>query len=303
MLGKILPLHIYKTVDEKIHYNSLNEIRMRQNEPVVVYLNGQPFYLGEKGVTSNQNHAIIATKQDIENVVFSASDFSIYSVNEQIKRGFLVVDGGVGIGICGNIVSENNQIKTITHFSSINIRISHEVKNCSLSAFDAIVQNMTIRNTLVVSPPGCGKTTFIRDFIWQLSEKNYCLNILVLDERGEIGGGGLLNLGKFADVLSFSTKLQGFEHGIRALSPQLIVTDEIGSNQDIEALEYAANCGVNVMATVHAASVEDLKNKPGFDKLLKNKYFSRFVFLSNRQGPGTLEGIYNENLVRVSTWS
>ena len=160
-----------------------------------------------------------------------------------------------------------------------------------------------MKNTLVVSPPGAGKTTFIRDFVYQLSEKNYCLNILVLDERGEISGGGKLNLGKFADILSFANKRQGFEQGIRALAPNLIVTDEIGGIEDVEALQYATNCGVNVLATVHASNIEDLKQKEGFDELLKNKYFSRFVFLSSRQGPGTLEAIYNENLTRISTWS
>ena len=303
MLGKILPLNIFSVIDEKVNYKELNEIRLRENQPIVVFINGQPFYLGEKGITSNEKNAIYVTKQEIESIVFSASDFSIYSVNEQIKRGFLVLDGGVRIGLCGNIVSENNEIKTITNFSSLNIRIPHEVKNCSLDAFAQIITDLRMNNTLIVSPPGAGKTTFIRDFVFQLSEKNYCLNILVLDERGEISGGGKLNLGKFADVLSFSAKRQGFEQGIRALSPNLIVTDEIGGTEDIEALQYAANCGVNVLATVHAANIEDLKLKKGFAELLKDKYFSRFVFLSSRQGPGTLEAIYNENLTRISTWS
>ena len=303
MLGKILPYNIYKIIDEKINFKELNEIRLRENQPIVVFINGQPFYLGEKGITSNEDSAICVTKQEIESIVFSASDFSIYSVNEQIKKGFLIIDGGIRIGLCGNVVSENNEVKTISNFSSLNIRIPHEVKNCSLNAFSQIITDMHMKNTLVVSPPGAGKTTFIRDFVFQLSEKNYCLNILVLDERGEISGGGKLNLGKFADVLSFANKREGFEQGIRALAPNLIVTDEIGGIEDIKALQYATNCGVNVLATVHASNIEDLKAKEGFDELLKNKYFSRFVFLSSRQGPGTLEAVYNENLTRISTWS
>lgn len=303
MLGKILPLHIGKVIDEKISLNQINEIRLRANQPIVVFLNGQPFYLSEKGVTSKTENAIYITKEEIESIVFNASGFSIYSVNEQIKRGFLVIDGGVRIGLCGTVVSDDNQVKTITNFSALNIRIPHEVKNCSLSAFSLLVSDMTIRNTLIVSPPGAGKTTFIRDFVYQLSEQNYCLNILILDERGEISGGGEMNLGKFADILSFTTKSKGFEQGIRALSPNLIVTDELGSIEDIHALKYAMNCGVSVLATVHASSVEDLKAKEGFKELLAEKYFSRFVFLSTRQGPGTLEAVYNENLTRISSWS
>ncbi|MGI5841707.1 MAG: ATPase, T2SS/T4P/T4SS family [Christensenellales bacterium] len=303
MLGKILPLHIFKAIDEKVSYSQLNEIRLRVNQPVLLYLGGQPYYLGEKGITSNQNNAFVVTKEQIDDIVFAASGFSIYSVNEQIKRGFLVIDGGIRIGICGDVVMENGVLKTITNFTSLNIRIPHEVKNCCLDAFGEIVSDLTIKNTLVVSPPGAGKTTFIRDFVNQLSEQNYCINVLVIDERGEISGGGQLNLGKFADVLSFTNKYDGFMQGIRALNPNLIVTDELGGQEDVEALMYAMNCGVSVLATVHAANMEDLKQKSGFNKLLQEKYFSRFVFLSNKQGPGTIEGIYNQNLSRISTWS
>ena len=303
MLGKILPYQISSVIEEKIGLKQVNEIRLRANQPIVIFLNGQPFYLGEKGVTSKAEHALFVTKQQLEDIVFNASGFSIYSVNEQIKQGYLIIDGGIRIGLCGTVVSNNHEIKTISNFSALNIRIPHEVKNCSLSAFGLLVDHMTIKNTLIVSPPGAGKTTFIRDFIYQLSQQNYCLNILVLDERGEISGGGEMNLGKFADVLSFTNKNDGFMQGIRALSPNLIVTDELGGQEDIKALKYAMNCGVSVLATVHASCVEDLKAKEGFKELLQEKYFSRFVFLSTKQGPGTLEAVYNENLTRISSWS
>jgi stage III sporulation protein AA len=303
MLGKILPLNIFKAIDEKIAYSQLNEIRLRAGQPVVIYLGGQPYYLCEKGVTSNLKNAFHITKQEIEGIIFSASGFSIYSVNEQIKRGFIVTSGGIRIGLAGDVVKENGQIRTITNFTSVNIRIPHQIKDCSLQAFDTIVSDLTIKNTLVISPPGAGKTTFIRDFIYQLSEQNYCLNVLVLDERGEISGGGEMNLGAFCDILSFTSKFEGFEQGIRSLSPNLIVTDELGAEKDIEALKYAMNSGVNVLATVHASSIEDLKQKKDFKQLLEDKYFSRFVLLSSKQGPGTLEGIYNQNLTRISSWN
>lgn len=303
MLGKILPIHIFKAIDENLSLNQLNEIRLRAMQPIVVYLGGQPYYLSEKGVTSNLNKAMHATKQEIEEIVFSASGFSIYSVNEQIKRGFIVTSGGLRIGLGGDVVKENGAVRTITNFTSLNIRIPHQVEDCSLGAFDKIVEDMTIKNTLVISPPGAGKTTFIRDFVYQLSKQNYCLNVLVLDERGEISGGGELKLGSFTDVISFTSKLEGFEQGIRTMSPALIVTDELGTEEDIKALKYAMNCGVSVLATVHASNLEELKQKTGFKELLDNKYFSRFVLLSSKQGPGTLEGVYNQNFSRLSTWN
>ncbi len=303
MLGKILPLNIFNVIDKKIDFSRLNELRLRSNQPVTVFLNGQPYYLGEKGLTSNISKAIICKKEDIEDVVFRASGCSIYSVNEQIKRGFIVVEGGIRIGICGDVVIEKDEIKTISNYTSLNIRIPHEIKNCSLSAFSAIVDEFGVKNTLVISPPSCGKTTFIRDFVFQLSENNFCLNVLVLDERGEIFGGGQMNLGKFCDVLSYSTKKLGFIQGIRTMAPNLIVADELGGEDDLNAIKNAFNCGVNIMATVHASSVTELRAKNEFKELLNSKCFSRFVVLSSRQGPGTLEGVYNENLTRIASWS
>lgn len=303
MLGKILPTNIFEVIDQKINFSQLNEIRLRANQPVVVYLGGQPYFLSEKGITGNSDKSIYITKQEIEDIVFSASGCSIYSVNEQIKKGFIIIDGGIRIGLCGNVLKENNQIITQNNWTSLNIRIPHKVEDCSLQVFDLLVKDNKLKNTLIVSPPGAGKTTFIRDFICQLSARNMCINTLVLDERGEIFGMGELNLGKFADVLTFTDKYNGFMQGIRTMSPELIVTDELGDQQDIEALKYAFNCGVCVIATVHANNFENLKLKSGFDELLKNKYFSRFVFLSNRQGPGTIEGVYNENMSRLSTYS
>lgn len=302
MLGKILPSNIFNAIDTRLNYNELNEIRLRAGQPVVVFISGRPYYLAETGVTTSLDKAITITKMDIENVIFNASGFSIYSVNEQIKKGFIIVEGGIRIGICGSVVCENEQIKTITDFSSLNIRIPHEVKNCCLPVFAQLVGEYNVRNTLILSPPGCGKTTFIRDFVYQLSERNYCLNVLILDERGEIFANGQMRVGKFADVLSFINKKEGFENGIRAMCPNLIVTDELGFDKDIEALKYAMNCGVSVVATVHASNIEELKNKQGFKDLLVNKYFSRYVILSSKQGPGTVEGVYNENLTRISSW-
>ncbi len=303
MLGKILPLEIFNAIDTKLNYSQLNEIRIRANQPIVVFIGGQPYFLCAQGVTTSIEKSFILNKEEVENIIFTASGNSIYAVNEQIKKGFLIVEGGIRIGLCGNVVSEHGQILTITNFSSLNIRIPHEVRNCSLNVFSQLVGEYNVRNTLIVSPPGCGKTTFIRDFVFQLADKNFCLNILVLDERGEISGGGQMDLGKFADVLSFTTKKLGFENGIRAMSPNLIVTDELGFEEDIDALKYAMNCGVSVVATVHASGVEDLKNKVGFKELLLSKYFSRFVILSSKHGPGTLEGVFNENLIKISSWS
>lgn len=299
IFSEIFPYDLFKVVSEKINISQLNEIRLRINKPIVVSMGGQNYFLGKEGITNNIKSAIIFTKEDIENIIFRASQCSIYAVNEQIKQGFLTLENGVRIGIAGKVVYENSEIKTIKDFTSLVIRIPHNIRNCSLIAFNNILNNGNFCNTLIISPPGCGKTTFLRDILFQLSSRNICFNVLVLDERGEIAGtsnnDNCLIDSNFCDVLSFSSKKDGFLFGIRALSPSLIFCDEIGGKEDFEAINYACNCGVGIVSTIHAASLDELKRKPNFMILKENKLFERYVLLSNREGPGTLEGIYDEN--------
>ena len=299
MLEQILPSEICLPLTKHVSFNALNEIRLRVDKPIVLSMGSQKFFLSSHGTTGNLKEAIFPSKTMIEDIIFRASEFSIYSVNEQIKRGFLVTQGGVRLGLGGDLIEEKGQIKTLTNFNSINIRIPHEVKNCSLSCFDYIIENGNILNTLIISPPGGGKTTFLRDFILQLSSRNFAFNVLVLDERGEIDLGSKGCIGNFADKISFASKKVGFENGIRSLSPNLIITDELGSSDDVQALLYACNSGVSIMASVHADSVESFLAKEDFAKVIKEKVFKRFIVLSLRNGPGTLEGVYNENLSRL----
>lgn len=300
MLSKILPEKIFKILDEKVNLKAVNELRFRADKPIVVCVSGKNYFLTENGVSSNLTNALFASKIAIEDIIFRASECSIYSVNEQIKRGFIVTDGGIRIGIGGNVVEENGQIKTMTNFTSCNMRFPHNVKNCSLCAYPFIVHDDKIENTLVISPPNAGKTTFLKDFVLQLSERKLSYNVLLLDERGELDNNVDSN---FFDKIAFSTKKVGFENGIRSLSPDLIVTDEIGQEEDIDAIIYAITSGISVLATTHADSMETFLKKPLFQRVIKDKVFKRYVLLSKRNGPGTFEGVYNENFARVSKMS
>lgn len=301
MLSDVIGEKLYTIITTKFNFGYLNEIRIRVDKPIVVFVKGQAYYLGNNGLVTSEENAIIATKQMVEDIIFRASEFSVYSINEELKKGFIVLKGGERLGIAGTLVCEKGEIKTLNNFTSINIRIPHEIKNCSLDAFSFLVGEDGIKNTLIISPPGGGKTTFIRDFVNQLSIRNLSFNVLIIDERGEIAGdNGELNVGKFSDVIAFSDKKTGFMQGIRAMNPHIIVTDEIGGDEDIKAIKYAGNCGVKVIATIHAGSLEELKAKEGFEDL-KNT-FERYVLLSKRNGPGTIEGVYNENFSRLAIW-
>ena len=298
MLQKILNENIHNILKEKVGYDKINEIRFRENSPVVVTVDGQAYFLGQNGLTLTKKFAIIATKQMLEDIVYKASEFSIYAVNEELKQGYLVIGNGVRIGVGGMFVMDNGNIKTIRDFSSLNIRIPHKVKGCCLPVFDKLTYDKTIYNTLIVSPPGQGKTTFLRDFAYQLCEKDYMMNLLILDERGEIAGkNNNLEVGAFCDVLSFCNKKTGFLHGIRSMNPHAIFTDELGDIEDFDAIKFASNCGVKIVATIHAENIEQLKRKPHFEIICK--VFDRYVFLEPNGKVGKIAGVYNRNFSKV----
>lgn len=282
--------------------NKINEIRIRQGKRVVISISNKSYYLSQDGITGDKDRAIIADKFLIDDIIKRACENSVYAFSDQIKNGYITTKGGIRIGIGGEGVYEKNTLKTIKNINSLSIRIAREVKDCS----KPILQYIFLRefqNTLIISPPGCGKTTMIRDVLRSLSEKNYCYNILLVDERFEIAncfnGISTLDVGNFCDVLSGIDKGYAFEYGIRSLRPDIIVTDEL-ANKDYEALQLASSCGVRLLASIHARSIEDLRIKKGFDDILSNKIFDRFVVLSSREGVGTIEGVYDENLRCIS---
>jgi stage III sporulation protein AA len=234
----------------------------------------------------------------LQDFVYKLCDNAVYAVNDQLKQGFITLPKGVRVGICGEVVYNEGQVVTIKNFQSANIRIPHSIKGCSLMGLKHMLDKEFL-NTLILSPAGAGKTTFIRDVVEQLSKQNYCYNVLVADERNEIAcvinGVAEIPLGNFADIYSNCSKEFAFKQGIRSMKPDIFVTDEIDIDKDLQSIIDARNSGVKVLATIHSDNISQLKLKRGFDKIIENKVFDRYIVLSDSEGPGTLTHIYDGN--------
>lgn len=298
MLRRYLPEVIYNTIARHLNYADINEIRMRVNCPLVICIKNKKYFIGERGF-SDYDNAIICSYEMMQEFVYRLCDNAVYAVNDQLKQGFITLPKGVRVGICGEVVYDNGKVVTIKNFQSANIRIPHNIKGCSLVALDYMLDNKFL-STLVISPPGAGKTTFIRDVVCQLSNHNYCYNVLIADERNEIAsvnnGVAEISLGNFADIYSNCSKEFAFKQGIRSMKPDIFVTDEIDIDNDLQSIIDATNSGVEVLATIHSNNITELKTKRGFDKVLENKVFDRYIVLSDSEGPGTLTHIYDSNL-------
>ena len=302
MLEDILPTSIAKSIS-MLNYKSLCEIRLRANRPVMVnYLNTY-YYLGQAGLC-NEDDAIICTTETIQNILNKASNHSIYAINDEIKNGYISVKGGIRIGLTGDVVSENDKILTIKNISSLNIRIPHQVNGCAYKVSKLLFDEVgNVLNALILGSPGTGKTTILRDLCVQINNYRKDINILLLDERLEISASfdGIpeLNVGKSTDVTCGGQKDINIINGLRSMSPDIIVLDEIGTIRDIRALEYAVNTGVGIIASVHCKNIYELQKKTELASLINQKSFKRYIELSNSNGKGAIENIYDESFKSV----
>lgn len=294
MLKDYLDREIYNLIIKNFSFDDITEIRMRVNQNIIIVIKNKKYYLKD-----DNNDLIKVNYTMIENFIKRASENSLYAYNESLINGYLTLNSGIRVGLCGYVVTNDDKVATIKDFQAINIRIPHIIRNCSLNAYDFLV-NEEIKNTLIISAPGNGKTTFIRDFIYQLYNHNNSKNILVVDERNEIcstlKGEPQIDLGGFCDIYTNCSKHFAFKNGIRSMRPDVIITDELDLDHDIDCIIEAINSGVNVIASIHANDLNQLRKKKGFDYILDNKFFSRYVVLSNLEGPGTLTNIYDEKL-------
>ena len=284
-----------------IDYRLLQEIRIRADAPLMVVYHGKEYFVGRSGcLTTDPEAPLMAERQDVKETMERISNYSMYAFEEELKQGFITIQGGHRVGVAGKIVLEKDQVKNLRYISFINIRLAHQLLGCGDRVLPYLINGESIYHTLIISPPRCGKTTLLRDLIRQLSNgsaKRHGMNVGVVDERSELGacyqGTPQNDLGYRTDILDCCPKKEGMMMLVRSMSPNVIAVDEIGSKEDVEALEYVMNCGVKILATVHGKSMEEIRKKPILGRLVQEKVFQRYVLLSASQ-IGRVDAIFDE---------
>ena len=299
-------------VDKRV-LDSAEEIRLRADKPMIIQQYLKEWFVSKNGgLDKSCNEPYIVAQSEMLKTIEIMSENSIYAYQDEIKNGFITLRGGHRVGIAGKVVLDGNSIKNIKDISGLNIRISREIPGCSDHIINYILDRKGgIHNTLIISPPQCGKTTILRDIARKISD-GICeagfkgIKVGIVDERSEIAacykGVPQNNVGIRTDVMDGCPKSLGMCMMIRSMSPQVIITDEIGGQGDKESIMSVINAGVKIIATAHGYNLSELKSRREVIGLMEEKVFERFLVLNNSKGPGTLaeviDGHTNDVLYR-----
>lgn len=269
-------------------FEDIQEIRLRVNKPISVICSFRPSYLTPNGsFICNTSNSVTVSEQELNQCFEAVCQYSVHSFKREICEGFVVLKGGHRVGLCGTIVIQNGIIENIKNISSLNFRISHQVKGCAEKLYNEAFSD-GLKNILIAGAPMSGKTTMLRD-LTRILGSSY--KISVIDERGEIAavwnGVPQNNVGINTDVFDGYPKVEGISAAIRVMSPQIIICDEIGGKKDMEAVKQASYSGVYVVATIHATDITELTKRTGMD------VFDKIVFLSEK---GNISCIMNRTV-------
>ncbi len=292
--------HLWKNTAREAE--KLQEIRLRTGREIIVMMNGRERYLDKAGqMISDAKTAVRVTEQDMEAILNHICDYSVYAFGDEIRQGFLTLPGGHRVGMAGQVIlEENGKVRNMKHIRYMNIRISHEIKGAADSAMPYLYENGELQNVLLISPPGCGKTTLLRDMIRQIADGNRFsagMNVAVVDERSEIGGCYMgcpqNDVGMRTDILDACPKGIGMMMLLRSMSPQVIAVDELGSEEDIRAVGQAMQCGSRILATVHGDSLQEIREKDFLGNLIRRQAFGRYIVLGRTDGRCRVQSVYD----------
>ena len=290
-----------------VDYEEVQEIRLRAEKPLLIRYGTREYFVTEDGkLSEEESEGFLVDKKELMETMEYIANYSMYAYEEELKQGYLTVRGGHRIGVAGKIIMDGNRISSVRYISFVNVRLSHERKGCADQIMPYVFENGELCHCMIISPPGCGKTTLLRDLIRQVSNGSaWCegQTVGVVDERSEIGGcyRGIPqnDLGIRTDVLDCCPKSEGMMLLIRSMAPDIVAVDEIGDYRDSQAIEAVFHCGCRLLATVHGSSVDDVRKKPLLQRLIQYRYFERYIVLEGGMEPGHLKDIFDERGTRI----
>ncbi|MCR8642424.1 stage III sporulation protein AA [Paenibacillus sp. N1-5-1-14] len=297
----------------------LEEIRIREDRPLEVLSSGNyAFVAPDSSLLRDSQQAYRPTREDCRMLLELLTNHSVYSFEEELRRGYITCSGGHRVGLAGRTVLEGSTVKSIRDVSSFNIRIAREIRGTGIKLIPYLLDTDEGRpyHTLIISPPQQGKTTLLRDLARSLSYGEWMisphvsqplngLKVGIVDERSEIGasvhGVPRFDLGPRTDLMDGCPKAEGMMMMIRSLSPDVLVVDELGRPEDATAMYEALHAGIRVIATAHGSSLSDVSKRPVLRELIEEKLFKRYVILGIRRGDEQTIQVLDEHGNRATT--
>ena len=315
----VLPTELRHKIEKlpPLVLTELEEIRIRENRPLEIIAGLKHFFIGEQGqLQQDPTKAFIPSSELCRRFIERITNYSLYSMEEELKRGYITVSGGHRIGLAGRTILERGEVKGIRDIGGFNIRIAKEMIGASKPIIKKLLHPIHhhLRSALIIAPPQHGKTTLIRDIARSLSYGNYhdersytystfvakSYKVAIVDERSEIAacirGIPSFDVGPRTDVMDACPKAEGMMMLLRSMSPEVIVVDEIGRIEDVIALKEACHAGVKIIATAHGYNLDELYRREEFRQLLDDLAFELVVEL-RRDERG-----YMHRVIDVQQW-
>lgn len=277
------------------------EIRLRINQPLEINFDQESSFIAANGMPAPESaKGVVIGPEIMKKLLHSVTTGSWYALEEELIQGFLTLPGGHRVGFTGHALQENGQIRFIRNIGSVNFRIAKALKGIARPVLPLLWKDGRFLKTLIISPPAAGKTTLLREIIREVSYGDIRLNLPglhvgLVDERSEIAGSyqgvAQLDVGPRTDLLDGAPKKEGIYLLLRAMNPDLIATDEIGTEDDVRVISDVINAGVSFLATAHARNITEAILRPGLKRILETGSVERLITLSNRLGSGTIESV------------
>lgn len=302
-LWSVFPRQLRERLEKcpNLPWAEVEEIRVRQGRPFEIVTHRDVWYLHRESnrLQRTIHKAWVMDKEECSKLLNRLSHHSLYTLEDELQKGYITLAGGHRVGLAGKVILKQGLVSHLRDITHLNIRIAHEVKEISRPYLPYLFRGDYRNNLLIIAPPQCGKTTMLRDFARLLAtgdQERPAVKVGIVDERSEIAGcyQGVpqFDVGVRTDVLDACPKAEGMMMMIRSMSPDWLIVDEIGREEDSKAIQEAVYAGIQLIATAHGHALRDIQRRPTMAPLFAEQVFSTILVLSRRCGPGTVEHVY-----------